>query len=379
MTTRLILLLGATALGLVGCGGRSLDPCLPARMQNRSKERHRIMFRRIASSWSVVFFLWGGVALAEPPPKGVEAGSGSKSGAIEEAWNVPDLEKLPQDAWGRLVRKGYELTAQTFAHIGPEVADPSKRFSGNNLACQSCHLEAGTKKYGLPFIGVFGDFPQYRAREGKIGTLEDRVNGCMARSMNGRPLDWQSEEMRAFVAYIKFLSTGRPIGAPTNGRGSGRIADLGRAADPKAGAIVFQQHCVVCHGENGQGKRVGQPGDRAGYQFPPLWGKDSFNDGAGMARLIAAAGFILSNMPLGVTHEAPLLKEEEAWDVAAYLQSMERPHKANLDHDFPNRLEKPVDAAYGPFVDGLPDTQHKLGPYQPIRDKIKSLKQTKSQ
>ena len=92
---------------------------------------------------------------------------------------------------------GRALTVETYAHIGPEVADPAMRYAGNNLACQSCHLDAGTKAFGLPFVGVFGDFPQYRPREGVVGSIEDRVNGCMARSMNGRVLPYDGPEMRA--------------------------------------------------------------------------------------------------------------------------------------------------------------------------------------
>jgi thiosulfate dehydrogenase len=142
------------------------------------------------------------------------------------AWFVPDIAALPNDSWGKTVRQGRDLTVATYAHIGPEVADPAKRFAGSNMSCQSCHLEAGTKQYGLPFIGVFADFPQYRSREGEVGTLEDRINGCMTRSLNGRALPVESEEMKAFVSYIKFLSTGRPIGAQTPGRGSGEMAEL---------------------------------------------------------------------------------------------------------------------------------------------------------
>lgn len=123
------------------------------------------------------------------------------------------------------VRLGRDLTTETYAHIGPEVADPAKRFAGSDMACQSCHLEAGTKKFGLPFVGVFADFPQYRAREGEVGMLEDRINGCMTRSLNGKALPIDSPEMKAFVAYIEFLSDGRPIGRKTPGRGSGKMED----------------------------------------------------------------------------------------------------------------------------------------------------------
>jgi len=127
--------------------------------------------------------------------------------------DIPDIDALPNNEWGKTARFGRKLTVATYADLGPGVADPAKRFAGSNMSCQSCHLEAGTKKFGLPFVGVFADFPQYRSREGEVGTLEERINGCMTRSVNGRALPIGSYEMKAFVAYIKFLSTGRPIGA----------------------------------------------------------------------------------------------------------------------------------------------------------------------
>jgi thiosulfate dehydrogenase len=299
---------------------------------------------------------------AEPAP--------AKSGD----WVVPDINKLPDDAWGKLVREGRDLTVATYARLGPEAANPVHGFSGNNMSCQNCHLEAGTKKFALPFVGVFADFPQYRPREGEVGTLEDRINGCLTRSMNGRALSVGSEEMKAFVAYIKFLSDGRPIGGKTAGRGTAKMAELTRPADPVAGAKVFAEACASCHGEAGLGKRVGAIGDRAGYEFPPLAGPDSFNDGAGMARLITAAEFIHSNMPNGTSYDQPALSESDAWDVAAFVESMQRPHKTDLEKDYPIRTEKPVDAAYGPFADGFEMKAHKYGPFGPIRDKLKAMK-----
>jgi thiosulfate dehydrogenase len=293
-------------------------------------------------------------------------------------WSVPDVDKLPGDAWGKLVRLGRELTVATYAHIGPEAADPAKRYAGNNLSCQNCHLDGGARQFGLPFVGVFADFPQYRGREGKVGSLEDRINGCMERSMNGRSLPLDSTEMAAFVAYIKFLSTGVAIGAPTSGRGSGDMPKLDRAADPDHGKTVFGQNCASCHGLDGQGKRRGSVGDAAGYEFPPVWGPDSFNDGAGMNRLISAASFVHGNMPNGTVWTAPALSAEDAWDVAAYFQSQPRPARAHLENDFPVRLQKPVDTGYGPYIDGFDRTQHRLGPFAPIEQKVKELKADKA-
>lgn len=191
--------------------------------------------------------------------------------------------------------------------------------------------------------------------------------------MNGRVLPLDSVEMKAMVAYIKFLSQGVPVGAPTRGRGAGAMKELDRAADPEHDKQVFAQVCAQCHGMDGQGKRHGASGDAKGYEFPPLWGPDSFNDGAGMDRLIAGANFVHSNMPYGVTFENPLLSVEEAWDVMAYVQSMPRPHKANLDRDFPVRVQKPVDAGYGPYIDSFDQKKHRLGPFAPIRAAVKAM------
>jgi thiosulfate dehydrogenase len=301
----------------------------------------------------------------------------SPQAAEPAAWAVPDADKLPDDAWGRMVRLGRDLTVATYAHIGPEVADPAKRYAGNNLACQSCHLDAGAQPFGLPYVGVFADFPQYRGREGRVGSLEDRINGCMERSMNGRPLPLDSVEMTAFVAYIKFLSTGVAIGSATKGRGSGEMPELARAADLDHGKAVFEANCASCHGLDGQGKRRGRVGDGAGYEFPPVWGPDSFNDGAGMNRLISAANFVHNNMPKGTVWTAPSLSAEDAWDVAAYFESQPRPTRPHLDQDFPVRLQKPVDTGYGPYIDGFDRTQHQLGPFGPIERKIKELKAEK--
>ena len=227
--------------------------------------------------------------------------------------------------------------------------------------------------FGMPFQGVYADFPNYRARSGTVGTLEDRIEGCMVRSMNGRLLPADGPEVTAMVAYMKFLSLGRPVGAPTEGRGSAALPELTRAADPARGREVYAQNCAVCHGPDGAGRRIGKVGDAEGYAFPPLWGPDSYNDGAGMARLSIAAGFVHSNMPNGITWRQPALDPADAWDVAAFVNAQPRPHKADLEKDYPNRLQKPVDAPYGPYAHDFPPEQHKLGPLQPIRDAIKKL------
>jgi thiosulfate dehydrogenase len=312
------------------------------------------------------------LALVFVPPPGVAVAQ------TAPPWNVPEVGALPRDAQGMQIRAGRDLVTATFAYIGPQVADPAKRYAGNNLACTNCHLQAGTKKFGLPLFGLFGAFPQYAARAGAEVTIEDRLNSCMTRSMNGRPLPNDAPEMQAMVAYIKFLSTGVAPGRTLPGLGSGNMPELKRAADPARGRAIYARVCAACHNTNGSGIRRSSADPALGYMMPPLWGAGSFNDGAGMARLSTMANFVHFNMPHGTDYLDARLTVEEAWDVAAYALSQPRPQKAGLDKDFPDLLSKPADTPYPPYADGFSQAQHKYGPFAPIRAAIEKLKAEKS-
>lgn len=303
-------------------------------------------------------------ATAPPPP--------TADGVDLSQRPAPDPQKLAPGAYRELVLYGQSLTNRTFAHIGPEVANKKMRFAGNNLACASCHQAGATKPFAIPWSGVSASFPQYRARENTISTVEDRINGCMERSMNGRALPLDSAEMRAYVTYIAFLSQGIPIGGKVEGAATFPYKMPNRRADPAAGKPVYEAKCSVCHGADGQGQRAGKPGDSGGYTFPPLWGPDSFNNGAGMNRLIMATRFVKANMPLGASHGAAQLTDDEAYDVSAYVLSQPRPIKQGLERDFPARWNKPVDAAFPPYLIGTAD-EHRYGPYPPMVERQKAL------
>ncbi|MBO0753281.1 MAG: c-type cytochrome [Bradyrhizobiaceae bacterium] len=285
-------------------------------------------------------------------------------------WTPPQIGAVGDDPFAGLVKYGHALTVDTANQIGPAVADPAKRYAGNNLTCQNCHLDGGTRPYALPLTGVWGQFPQYRGREGQIGTLEERINGCMERSMNGHALPLDGIEMKAFLAYAKWLSSGIPAGARLKGGGTMKIEEPDRAADPARGAGIYADSCAVCHGADGRGRRAGTG---AGYEFPPIAGPDSYNNGAGMTRILTAAAFVRHNMPLGTKFDAPVLSEADAYDVAAYINSLDRPAKPDLERDYPNKMQKPADAPYGPYVDGFTADQHKYGPFRPIRARLKEL------
>jgi thiosulfate dehydrogenase len=324
------------------------------------------MAMRMAQSGGLALILALGSPLAT---------DGAEIGAPDAPiWRVPDVGALPDDPRGTQIRLGRALVTQTYALIGPDAPRPADRYAGNNLACGDCHLEAGTKKFGLPLFGLYSLFPRYSARSGTEISIEDRINSCMTRSMNGRPLPTDSPQMQALVAYVKFLSSDMPEGEPLPGHGAGEMPLLDRAAEPTRGERIYEQVCRACHRQDGGGLPRDPQALAAGYAAPPLWGDQSFNEGAGMARLETMANFVHSNMPPGADYLNPRISVEDAWDAAAYVESQPRPREAGLDKDFPDLLDKPVDTPYGPYADGFSQAHHKYGPFAPIRAEVARLK-----
>jgi thiosulfate dehydrogenase len=268
---------------------------------------------------------------------------------------------------------GRRLLTETARLMGPDHPDPAKRHTGIRMACASCHLGAGTEPGTLSLLRSAAVYPRFSGRDGGVRDLVDRINGCMTRSMDGRELPRESAEMIAMVAYITTL--GDVYAAMGEGRRTvdeqAAFTTPARAADLRAGERVFGDRCAICHGADGAGLQA-TPRPIDGYVFPPLWGPDSFNDGAGMHRVLTAARFIKAKMPLG---EADLT-DAQAFDVAAYINSKPRPQMANLDRDYPDRTTKPIDGPYGPYADDFPLEQHRIGPFQPIEQHYKSLKST---
>ena len=280
-----------------------------------------------------------------------------------------DVSRLNNSVDNENIKYGHELFVNTPKYLGPKNGKSEMVFAGNNLSCNNCHLLGGTKPYSMPLIGIIQRFPQYRSRENKIGTIEDRINGCFERSMNGKVLPTDSKEMKAMVSYLKFLSRFAPKDGKIKGEGYVNLTIPDREVNLEHGKTIFTTICFACHGINGQGQKLP---DSLGYQYPPLWGDDSFNNGAGMNRVLTAAQFIKGNMPFGTDYENVVLTDEEAYDVAGYINSMKRPQKANLDKDFPDLVKKPVSTPYGPYADSFSVEQHQKGPFQPI---IKYYKQ----
>ena len=187
----------------------------------------------------------------------------------------------------------------------------------------------------------------------------------MERSLNGSALDSNSNEMKAMIAYIKWVGYQVPKDSIPKGSGIKPPEYLDRAASPEKGLVVYTAKCQSCHGANGEGLMAA---DVKSYTYPPLWGEHSYNVGAGLFRLSRFAGYVRDNMPLNqATHRAPVLTDEESWDVAAFVNSRPRPTK-DLSKDWPNISKKPIDHPFGPYTDGFNEQQHKFGPFKPIID-----------
>ncbi|MGP4120353.1 c-type cytochrome [Psychrobacter aquimaris] len=234
--------------------------------------------------------------------------------------SMPDESTIPDDEFGAAVRRGLQIANHTYKELPDNV--------GNQLNCTSCHLGNGSEAYAAPWNGMPGIYPIYRSRAGRVNSIQERINGCFERSMNGKALDLGSDDMNAMVSYMSWLSQGLPYGVSPEGRG---FVKVDKTLEPNTdnGKKLFAEKCSVCHGENGEG----QYNEDGTYIYPAVAGDKSFNDGAGMARTYTAAAFIKGKMPFG---QGNSLSDQEAVDIAAYFTHLPRPIKANKDKDWPN-------------------------------------------
>jgi len=236
--------------------------------------------------------------------------------------SAPADSEIPAGPLGASIRRGRALLAATPDSLPHNV--------GGELRCTSCHLDDGTRVNAAPLVGVYARFPQFRDRSNSVAIIEDRVNDCFQRSMNGRALPYDSREMRDIVAWLAFLSRGAPVHRDTTPRGIRLLPAM--TPDTAAGRTEFATTCAACHGMDGQGTPAG----------PPLWGPKSFNIAASMARLRTAASFIKHNMP----NDRPgILTAQQAFDLAAYVNSHSRPDLVGKENDWP-KGDAPSDVPY---------------------------------
>ncbi len=275
-------------------------------------------------------------------------------------WEAPDSYLAETDNDANLIAYGRDLVARTQDYFGESGL--VKPASINGMNCQNCHLEAGSKAFGNNYFAVESTYPQMRARSGTLETIPKRINDCFQRSLNGQAIDTTSREMRAIMAYMHWLGTGVPKGEKPKGAGLVEVPFLDRAADPLNGQKIYAEKCASCHGTDGQGL----PMPDSPRKYPPLWGEKSYNEAAGLFRLSRFAGYVKANMPFGASYQNPQLSDEEAWDLAAFVNSQPRPKHPFLNTDWPKIEKKPYDHPFGPFADTFPEAQHKYGPFGPI-------------
>lgn len=292
----------------------------------------------------------------KPAPKTAE-----KTNTLE-LYTVPDTSTLKDDEWGRQVKYGRRLVQNTAYYLGPDGI-VSKNL-GNKMNCTNCHLESGTKPFGLNFFNSHKTYPQYRAREDAILTMSDRVNNCIERPHNGKALKLDSKEMNAIVSYIKWVGE-KYDPEKHEGYSLKYVKYKGLKADPKRGEQVYTTHCKTCHQQDGQGQMTL---DNTTYVNPPLWGSKSYQEGSSMHRVLKAASFIKYNMPnKTATLENPVLTDQEALDVAAFINDGSiHPRPKPVHADYRNLTTKPIDYFKGPYIDGFSEEQHAFGPWDDI-------------
>jgi thiosulfate dehydrogenase len=270
------------------------------------------------------------------------------------AWEFPknpltDSTLDDNSPLSKQIRWGFRIFTNTTAEV--------PGFAGAKVSCNNCHLNGGQRERSLPLVGVAGMFPEYNRRSGRLYTLADRIVDCFLRSENATGVETAgvvrnpenadpqlptptSQEVLAVAAYISWLGRGYEVGTNPQWRGQNTIPASKlipvEKLDPRKGEALFMEHCTNCHGEDGQGVAIGDK--KAG----PLWGPDSWNDGAGAARVYTLAGIIRPSMPY---LDPGRLTDEEAQQIAAFINSKPRPVYPFKQQDY--RTEKlPVDSVY---------------------------------
>lgn len=284
---------------------------------------------------------------------------------LPATWIAPDTAQLDHSDSATLIRYGRTLVVNTAVYLGP-AGSVAKMSNGMN--CQNCHLNAGTRAFTGNFALVASEYPKFKARSNRMESIEFRINDCMTRSLNGQPLDSLSPEMKAMVAYIKWVGSGIAKGSRPAGTQTEELPLLPRAASVENGQVIYMNKCKTCHGANGEGLRSD---DSTHFIYPPLWGAHSYNVSAGMYRISKLAAFIKQNMPYKPVPAPPELTNEQAWDVAAFVLSRPRPQKF-FEYDWPNIIGKPFDYPFGPYADSFSLQQHKYGPFIQVKKAIEA-------
>ncbi len=77
------------------------------------------------------------------------------------------------------------------------------KLGSNGLACGNCHPDGAASN---PHT-----WPKYQTNLGKVSTLRDMINWCIAVPLAGKPLALDSDEMIAMEAYATYTHRGVAI------------------------------------------------------------------------------------------------------------------------------------------------------------------------
>jgi len=253
----------------------------------------------------------------------------------------PPDSAIPNDEFGKVVRLGRDIFRDTQHYAG--------KYVGNSLNCQNCHLDRGRLANSSPLWAAYVSYPAFRAKNGHVNSFGERLQGCFRYSMNGKVPPLDSKEMVALETYSYFLAKGAPVGdTKMKGRGYPAVPSPTEPMSYARGEAVYAKHCALCHGADGEGQKT--HGGALG--FPPLWGPKSFNWGAGMGDIKNAAAFIKANMPFS---RPGTLSDQDAWDVAMFVDSHERPQDPRFTGNLEDTRKKYHDGdtwMYGKRVNG---------------------------
>ncbi|WP_445819181.1 c-type cytochrome [Alcaligenes sp. SDU_A2] len=261
-------------------------------------------------------------------------------GDAAPSFSPPDAHSIPNNDFGKMVLKGQAIFLNT-----PQNAS---QFVGNQLNCVSCHMDAGRRENASPLWAAYVLYPAYRSKNGHVNTLAERLQGCFRYSMNGKMPPPDDQTIVALESYMYWLAQGAPTGVKLKGQGFKRLAEPAQKPDYVRGEQVYAQNCALCHGADGAGQHVGER-----MVFPALWGDGSYNWGAGMHSIPTAAAFIKANMPLGKGNS---LTDQQAWDVAYYMNAHERPQDPRFNGSVEETQKKYHDAKsdlYGQTINGV--------------------------
>ena len=180
---------------------------------------------------------------ALPHPKGAEC---SKISASESCYTeIVGLFDEPRDQWEKenwdMIQKGRDITLNTYELLGP-------KFVSSKLHCSSCHLEAGGNPKASWWVNMG---VEYKTKK----NLQDRINQCFDRSMNGIPICNSEKEcnnnsiIESLITYMEWLTHRWKQKNSTTMRGFPKMAVV-LEGDPVRGRAIFEQKCSLSSSRN---------------------------------------------------------------------------------------------------------------------------------